>query len=596
MAVNTIPVAAFEYRANNAQALSSTAELRGAVTDVNNLKLGGLDSQFQKLGATIGRFVPVLTAAGVASFALSAVRAADAMGDAAERAGLSVETFSRLQFVAQQSDIEFTELTSSIRKYQDGLGNAIRGTGSMVGALGDLNLNARELSKLPLEEQLARIADRFRDTVPKVEQTRVATDLFGKSGQALIPLLLKGSAGIRELTEEADRLGITLDTRAVQAIDRGTKALDKWTTAAKNAAASGIGNFLADIFGTGDELTDLEEKYGKIEARLQGLQRYAANFPGNAAAGRTNERIASLTAQLAALEPRLQVLRDLNALERGEDISSGPDRRRIDPVHEIQITARKIGNGDDEYDKILADIAKRRADEQEKLNDMFLAQQQDVRDMALSAEEEAQKEISKVVIGELNTRMDAIRSAKQDEFNAELQLQEDILRIRQQGMLAAQTLLTAYGGRFAGIARAILVVEKTMALKSIFMDTQAAMMKVIKQWGAPWGYVAAGAVAVYGAARAAAVASTVAGGDSAPSMGSPHNPTYTAPGSDDLNVDANADPAGQRVVQLVINGNFYGNQEMIDYMLDNLADRINNFDSVVISRNSRQAQELLEPQ
>ncbi len=95
MSVNTIPVAAFEYRANNAQALASTAELRGAVTDFNNLKLGNLDSQFQKLGATIGRFVPVLTAAGMASFALSAVRAADAAGDAAERFGLSVETFSR---------------------------------------------------------------------------------------------------------------------------------------------------------------------------------------------------------------------------------------------------------------------------------------------------------------------------------------------------------------------------------------------------------------------------------------------------------------------------------------------------------------------
>ncbi len=45
--------------------------------------------------------------------------------------------------------------------------------------------------------------------------------------------------------------------------------------------------------------------------------------------------------------------------------------------------------------------------------------------MAMSAEQEAQKEISKTVIGELNTRMAAVRSAKEDELSAEMQLQED---------------------------------------------------------------------------------------------------------------------------------------------------------------------------
>ncbi len=180
---------------------------------------------------------------------------------------------------------------------------------------------------------------------------------------------MRGSAGIRELTAEADRLGITLDTRAVQAIDRGTKSLKKWTTAAKNATASGIGNFLADIFGTGDELTDLEEKYAKLEGRLKFFTSGIQNASGAA-------RIAAIKEELAALEPRLQVLRDLNALERGEDLSSGPIA--VASIRcEIQITARKIDTDDQEYDKILADIAKRRADEQEKLNDMFLAQQQD---------------------------------------------------------------------------------------------------------------------------------------------------------------------------------------------------------------------------
>ena len=583
-----IPVQAFEYRANNAQALSSTLQLESAMRGLTNINLGKLDSGFANLGASIGRFVPLLTAAGIANFAVSAVRAADALGDAAERAGLSVETFSRLQFVAQQSDVEFGQLTVSIRAFQNGLGDAVNGTGSMRAALGRLNLDARELGRLPLEQQLERIADRFRDSIPQVEKTRIATDLFGKSGQALIPLLNRGAAGIRELNAEADRLGITLDTRAVQAIDRGTKSLEKWTTAAKNAIASSVGNFLADVFGTGDELTDIEEKYARLEARLKFFQAGTPNATGA-------QRIKDIQAALAELEPRLQVLRDLEKLQSGERISGGPISRRIDPVQEFQVTLKKINEDQQEFDEIMAEIARKRADEALKLQDMIAAGQQDVRDEAVSAEEEAQKQITATVLEEVEKRNEASRNQRDYVRSQEEELQAQLLNIRQQGALAAQTLLTAYGGKFAGIARAILIVEKSMAIKSIIMDTHAAMMKVIKQWGAPWGYAAAAGVAVYGAARVAAVASTVAGGDSASSIGSPHNPVYTQPGSTDGMPSGGdtSDQGGQRIVQLVVQGNVFTGRESVDYFIEQLRDRINEYDAVIINPTSRQARELI---
>lgn len=595
MTSTTIPVAAFEYRANNAQALAKTSELRGAMEGLTNIPLAKLDSGFANLGATIARFVPALTAVGIGRFALSAVQAADAMGDAAERAGLSVETFSRLQHVAKQSDVEFSQLTNSIRQYQDGLSNAISGTGAMRGALGLLNLNARELGRLPLEEQLGKIADAFKNNVAQVDRTRVAVDLFGRGGQALIPLLNRGSAGIRELTAEADRLGITLDTRAVKAIDRGTKALERWTTAAKHATASAIGNFLADIFGTGDELADLEERYGGLERQLKSLQSYADRFPGNAAAGGTNARIAGLTAALAELQPRLQVLRDLNALERGESISGGPSRRRIDPVTEFQVTLKKISEDEEDFSSIMRRISESRLKEQNELANMFADGQQDVRNDAVRAEEEAQKEITAITVEQLKTRAEAAKNVRDYERDQEESLQAQLLNIRQQGALAAQTLLTAYSGRFAGIARGILIIEKSMAIKSIFMDTQAAMMKVIKQYGAPWGYALAAGVAIYGAARVAAVASTVAGGDNAPAIGSPHNPVYTAPGSTDETTSGSSasDQGGQRIIQLIVNGNVYSGRESVDFFIQSLQDRINEYDTVIINPTSRQARELI---
>ena len=43
-------------------------------------------------------------------------------------------------------------------------------------------------------------------------KTALAIKLFGKSGADLIPLLNQGRAGIKELTDEAAKLGIVIST------------------------------------------------------------------------------------------------------------------------------------------------------------------------------------------------------------------------------------------------------------------------------------------------------------------------------------------------------------------------------------------------
>lgn len=586
-----IPVGAFEYRANNAQAVSATDQLVRSVEKLNAVKLDKLDLSFSNLTATLGRFTPALAVLAVGRFALGAVQAADALGDAADRADISVESFSKLKYVAEQSDIEFGELTASIRKYQVGLGAAARGGGPMLETLARLNLSARELSKLSVEDQLARIADRFRDAVPSVDRAKVATDLFGKSGTALIPLLNRGAAGVKELSERADELGITLNSRSTKAIDNATKSLGSFFGVIKAGIANATGYTLAAVFGTGDELSDLETRYASLTEQLRQYKYQAEKFP--LSSPDAAQRIANITAAIDEMKPRLSVLRDLQRIQRGENISGGPNSRRIDPVTEFNVTLKKIGEGDDAYEKILTAIEKRRAEAHTAMQETLLSGWEAVRAASEDAAGDNAKTIGARVSKELEERISSASAWREHERSEEEKLQAELLNIRQQGALAAQSLLTAYGGKFAGIARAILIVEKTMAIKSIVMDTQAAMMKVIKQWGAPWGYAAAAAVAVYGAARVAAVASTVAGGDSAPAIGSPHNPVSVTPGSsDDPTTGGSTDQGGQRIVQLIIHGNVYSGRESTAFIIEQIQDAINEYDTVIINPNSRQARDL----
>jgi hypothetical protein len=53
-----------------------------------------------------------------------------------------------------------------------------------------------------------------------LEKTRVMTERFGRSGLALIPLLNQGSEALRKQFEEADKLGIVIDTKTAAAAER----------------------------------------------------------------------------------------------------------------------------------------------------------------------------------------------------------------------------------------------------------------------------------------------------------------------------------------------------------------------------------------
>jgi hypothetical protein len=67
-----------------------------------------------------------------------------------------------------------------------------------------------------------------------IEKNAAAMDLFGKSGQQLIPFLDQGSAGIERLREEARALGIVLDEETVGA---GADLGDSLTKLQRSAGA-----------------------------------------------------------------------------------------------------------------------------------------------------------------------------------------------------------------------------------------------------------------------------------------------------------------------------------------------------------------------
>ena len=136
----------------------------------------------------------------------------------------------------------------ALEKLQEGLGElALRGSGPAKESLGALGLTLRDLEGQGPADQLRTIADAMRDLPSDAERTKVALELLGEEGAALLPELSQGAGGIDALIQRTKDLGVILDDQAIDAgkdYARSMKELDAvWARAAATA-----GTALAPVF------------------------------------------------------------------------------------------------------------------------------------------------------------------------------------------------------------------------------------------------------------------------------------------------------------------------------------------------------------
>lgn len=76
---------------------------------------------------------------------------------------------------------------------------------------------------LPMSVLMPKIADKFKSMPAGAEKSALALKLFGKQGMSMIPMLDKGSAGIKALGVESDKFGNTLNDKDTAAVKENTK-------------------------------------------------------------------------------------------------------------------------------------------------------------------------------------------------------------------------------------------------------------------------------------------------------------------------------------------------------------------------------------
>lgn len=228
------------------------------------------------LGATLG-----ITGAALNLFFQGFADATGAIGDTAERTGISRERFQELSFAAKLTGSSAETLGGALQKMQINVGKATAGSKDLKDMFKGLGISIKDSSgKLKSSDALF---DTFVDRISKIKdpslQAEAAVKIFGKSATELLPLIRGGGAGIKEMADEARRLGIVISDSAVREGEVFGDTLDTI-----HAALSGVGNSIGSSLVPqlnilGAKLIENIVKYRpQIEAFATA---FAADLPGN---------------------------------------------------------------------------------------------------------------------------------------------------------------------------------------------------------------------------------------------------------------------------------------------------------------------------
>ena len=200
--------------------------------DQTQKALRSIQAAFGRLSRVFFNFKTALVAAvgagGIGLLISNSLKATDALAKTAGKIGTTTEALSALQYAGKLTGVEVNTMNMALQRFTRRASEAAVGTGEAKGALRELRLDARELVKLPLDQQMLELADAFEDAKRRgLNPLRLGFKLFDSEGAQLVTTLAAGRDGLSEMFGEAGRLGIVMSSGAAKGVEDANDALTR---------------------------------------------------------------------------------------------------------------------------------------------------------------------------------------------------------------------------------------------------------------------------------------------------------------------------------------------------------------------------------
>ncbi|WOF43767.1 phage tail tape measure protein [Sphingopyxis indica] len=214
-------------------------------------------------GALKGALAGLIGVAAINEFRQMGRAALDAvggLGEAAAAVGVTTGALQEYRYMATQVGLSTEEMDNTVAQLTRRLGDAAVGVKEPADALKKLGISLTDANGRirNTEDVLPEVAEGMKRLKDPTMQASIAADLFGRSGQKLLPLLIEGKDKMREWADEARRMGVVISDETIANADKIADQL-----AAQDAVLEARMNAL---------LSSRAESIGKIETTWQDIK------------------------------------------------------------------------------------------------------------------------------------------------------------------------------------------------------------------------------------------------------------------------------------------------------------------------------------
>jgi hypothetical protein len=412
----------------------------------------------------------VALVAALHSAAEKASEYALSMEEGSERTGMAVEDLSRLRYAAQATQTPYEALVRGLTMFASTVDKARDASSQQAAQLHRLGISQAEIEAgaqniVPL---FMRVADAFHNDATAVERAAMARNLFARGGPELIEMLSRGSEWLRQMGDDAERLGLVITEKDVIAAKELKAAMlelkaekdalaiewgkafipiEKGALVALQGAVAGIkswahgGDFLSSF------LTGMDIAAARIQQRVQAGMAEAGQGLG-APGGAEESKAKEATKDFSALSSMLDQVKQRLGAARGEEEGFVAEmislQGKMNAAHEEVIKLLQDG-------KITPETAAREisAFQQlvEKVPELVEAHTKQVTDKRNQAIERANQDLQQRLVGQQQ------QSWQQEEAAWDEQVEKLRLRLEKEGTLTAENEAKLVELHRAGLAR-----------------------------------------------------------------------------------------------------------------------------------------------
>lgn len=226
-----------------------------------------IESSFAKIGTGLTLAIGALGGAALVRFAKQSLDATGGLGELAQQLGVSTDQLQIYRFAATQARVSNEEIEKSIGRLTRSLGDASFGLKEPAEAFRLLGVEIKNANGTikSAGQVLPEIAAGLSKIESASQRASIAADLFGRSGQKLLPILEQGREGLNAYEEAARSLGVVLSSEQIQAADIAADKLAALNLVLSQRFAGVVADNTGVILGLSDAI-------GSLLAQLRGSE------------------------------------------------------------------------------------------------------------------------------------------------------------------------------------------------------------------------------------------------------------------------------------------------------------------------------------